>query len=163
MENQDLTDLQLMSAEDFELIQTEHERLHRYISNLEETCIHLQDGLTCNSCDREKRASCHGRVPSFLYVLHELAEKHFYHEEFIMVKRLQSDQSNDYFEKHKRAHKLVLDAFHQAIIEADAHYEHGKIAEAYKSLHAKVMHELKTHANEYDDPFIKSMLKNLKL
>ncbi|HAE99973.1 MAG TPA: hypothetical protein DCO68_09150 [Methylophilaceae bacterium] len=159
MKNRELTDLQLMSTEDLELMQTEHERLHRYITNLEETCIHLQDNLNCSSCDKEKRASCHGRVPSFLYVLHELTEKHFYHEEFIMAKRLQPDQSNSYFEKHKHAHKLVLDAFHQAIIEADANYELGKIAEAYKSLYAKVMHELKTHAYEFDDPFIKSMIE----
>jgi hypothetical protein len=162
VENKDTAALLLISAEDIELIRSEHERLHRYLTNIEDTCIHLNDNLDCSACDKEKRASCHGRLPSFLYVLHDITEKHFQHEEFIMEKRLTLGQQSNYYDKHCQAHTQILDALHQAIVESDANYEQGKIANAYKCLYDKVSHEMDTHTREFDDPFLQSVTKSNK-
>lgn len=147
-----------INDEDYALLEAEHERLHQYLLDLEDTCAHLSSPRDCSLCDPDLAAACAGRMPSFLHDLLDMTEKHFFHEEAVMVEMLNHDNNNEHLKAHRRAHMQILQATHQAIREASELNKQGETAQAYRLLFTKMTKLLNEHTSIFDMPFVESYI-----
>jgi hypothetical protein len=147
-----------INYDDYALLEAEHERLNQYFLDLEDTCAHLNDLRDCGFCDPEITSACAGRMPSFLHDLLDMTEKHFFHEETIMIKMLNHDNNNEHLKAHRRAHMQILQATHLAIGEANTLNRQGETAQAYRLLFTKMTQLLNEHTSIFDMPFVDAYL-----
>ena len=145
-----------LSPDDYILIEREHEQLERFLSDIEDTCWHLDNQLGCNSCDSLKFASCYGRLPSFLHDLTEITYKHFSHEESIMLNRPHVTEEYEYFRVHRQAHINIMLALKEIAGECASLLQQRIIANGYRQLYQKVSNLFEDHDHSFDDPFIRS-------
>lgn len=146
-----------ISADDYKLIREEHERLDRFLQDLRDTCCNLDNQLDCNSCSREKFASCHGRMYSFLYDLLDITDKHFYNEESIMLSRPHISEEYEYFRLHRQAHFNIMRSLKSIVDDCASLDERGITAEGYRQLYEKISTLFEEHGRLFDDPFIQSV------
>ena len=147
-----------ISDEDYALLEAEHERLNQYLLDLEDTCAHLSGLRDCGLCDPDLAAACAGRMPSFLHDLLDMTEKHFFHEEAVMVQMLNHDNNNEHLKAHRRAHMQILRATHQVISEASELNRQGETSQAYRLLFTKMTKLLNEHTSIFDMPFVESYI-----
>lgn len=147
-----------LTPDDYVVLEKEHARLERFLSDIEDTCWHLDNKLNCHGCGSLKFASCYGRLPSFLHDLSEITNKHFAHEESIMLARPHVTEDYEYFRAHRQAHIDIMVALRQIAGECTTLLNQGVIADGYRQLHQKVSHLFEDHEQAFDDPFIRSTL-----
>ncbi|MBI1175740.1 MAG: hypothetical protein GC139_10830 [Sideroxydans sp.] len=148
-----------LSPEDYRLIEDEHLRLHELLNNLRSTCCNLDSELGCQTCTREKMASCFGQLTSFFYNLINHSDNHFKHEEAIMLKRPEVTAEYEYFRDHRQAHHAIMKTLESIVSECMALNRQGNTAEGYRQLYNKVLELFREHDRAFDDPFIQSTRK----
>jgi len=145
-----------LAPEDYMLIEGEHLRLKGTINNLRRTCINLDTLRSCQSCSREKLATCQGRLASFFYNILDMSSNHFSHEEAIMRRRSPVTQEQDDFRDHQQAHRNILyelDALVRACTLLD---EKGNTADGYRQLHTNTSNLFEQHDRLFDASFIQA-------
>ena len=147
-----------LTPADYLLIEKEHERLKRLLQDLHDTSCNLDNLLSCQSCSKEQLASCRGHLPSFFHDLINLAGKHFYHEESIMLSRPGVTEEYEYFRNHRQAHTNIMRELNSIISECSSLDKMGKTDESYRQLFKKVSDLFEEHDRSFDDPFIQSTL-----
>lgn len=147
-----------INEDDYALLEAEHERLNQYLLDLEDTCAHLSGLRDCGLCDPEIASACAGRMPSFLHDLLDMTEKHFFHEEAIMIEMLNHDNNNEHLKTHRRAHMQILQATHQVIGEANTLNRQGETAQAYRLLFTTMTKLLNEHTSIFDMPFVEAYI-----
>ncbi|HEY3299711.1 MAG TPA: hemerythrin domain-containing protein [Methylophilaceae bacterium] len=147
-----------INEDDYALLEAEHERLNQYLLDLEDTCAHLSGLRDCGLCDPEIASACAGRMPSFLHDLLDMTEKHFFHEEAIMIEMLNHDNNNEHLRAHRRAHMQILQATHQLIGEANTLNRQGETAQAYRLLFTTMTKLLNEHTSIFDMPFVEAYI-----
>jgi hemerythrin len=145
-----------LAAADYLLIEKEHALLERFLGDLRDTCCNLDNLLNCQSCGNEKLASCRGRWPSFAHDIVELAGKHFYHEESIMLGRQHVTEEYEYFRIHHQAHVDVMQKLYALLDECSLLDEQGNTDESYRQFYKQLTDLLEEHDHCFDDPFIQS-------
>jgi hemerythrin len=145
-----------LSAADYHLIEKEHAQLERFLSDLDATCCNLNNSLDCQHCGTGKLASCRGRLPSFMHHVVELADKHFYHEESIMLSRPNVTEDYSYFRIHQQAHEDIMKKLIALRGECALLDSRGNTAEGYRQFYKNLSHLLEEHDRNFDDPFIQS-------
>lgn len=145
-----------LSPDDYVLIESEHAKLEKFLSDIEDTCLHLDSRLNCESCSSLKFASCYGRLPSFLYDLAEITDQHFYHEESIMLSRPHVTEEYEYFRVHRQAHVNIILALKEIAGECASLLKQRVIADGYRKLYQKVSDLFEDHERSFDAPFIRS-------
>jgi len=145
-----------LTPADYLLIEEEHAALEGLLSDLHDTCCNLDSLLSCESCSSEKLASCQGRLPSFSFDLIELAGRHFYHEESIMLSRPHVTEEYEYFRAHRQAHANIMRGLTVAVNACAALGKDGNTAEGYRQFCQKTSELLEEHNRAFDDPFIQS-------
>lgn len=139
-----------ISPEDCMLLEEEHKQLDKYLSDIRETCINLENQLDCRSCGSEKHASCRGRFPSFLYRLLETTSKHYSHEEAVMLGGMHVAEKYEYFRMHRQAHVDTMIALKLIAEACDALEDKALTAEAYRQLYKKIINLFEEHSHTFD-------------
>ena len=145
-----------LAPADYLLIEKEHAQLERFLYDIRDTCCNLDNLLNCQSCSSEKLASCRGRLPSFLHDVIELADKHFYHEETIMLSRPHITEEYEYFRIHHQAHEDIMKKLIALRGESSSLDKQGNTAEGYRLFYKKLSDLLEEHDRSFDDPFVQS-------
>lgn len=146
-----------LSANDHHLIDQEHELLAKFLNDLRDTCANLDNQKGCDACSKEKFASCHGRMYSFLYDLLEISAKHFNHEEMVMLKSATTD--SEYFRAHQKDHMKIMSSLKEIVDTCATLDQQGITAEGYRRLYKTISNLFKNHNFSFDEPFIKSTLQ----
>lgn len=149
-----------LSSEDYILLEEEHKQLGKYLSDIRDTCINLENHLDCQGCGREKHASCRGRFPSFLYRLLETTSKHYSHEEAVLLAGLHVAEKYGYFQVHRQAHIDTIKAVKVVAEACDALEDRALTAEAYRQLYQKIGNLFEEHTHTFDVSFIKPAKKH---
>jgi len=145
-----------LAPEDYQLIEGEHLRLHGLLNNLHNTCCNLDNQLSCQSCGREKMASCQGQLTCFIYNLTYLTDSHFHNEEFIMRHWPYVTEEYENFLKHQNAHADIMDELQKIVSECASLNKSVDVSEGYRQLYKRMSELLKDHDRLFDDPFIQS-------
>ncbi len=138
-----------LDDEDLRLIEHEHARLELILRHLLDTCSELADARSCEGCEREKRAACQGRLPSFLHDLMDFVAEHFEHEETIMREKL-GHASDDDLRRHRAAHAALLRDMSDMVAACTAQNNQGNTVQALRDLHDWVRTRFAEHARHYD-------------
>jgi hemerythrin len=147
-----------LAPADYSMIEKEHARLNRFLSDLRDTCCNLDNQLGCQSCSSEKLASCRGRLPSFFFDIIDLVGKHFYNEESIMLSRPHVTVEYEYFRIHRQAHAKIMQELNAIVGESFSLAKQGNLSEGYRQFYKKVSVLLEEHDRSFDDPFIQSTI-----
>ena len=147
-----------LAAEDYQLIEAEHARLHELLDNLRATCLNLDNELNCGSCDSEKQAACLGQLTSSFHNLIYITDSHFAHEEDIMRKWPYIGEQSGQFDRHRQAHAGIMTALRKTVDDCSILSQQGATAESYRLLYRRMSKLLEEHARLFDDPFIHSTM-----
>lgn len=147
--------IQNLSPHDFMEIKEEHIRLNESLSLLCTTCHNIGNELDCQSCSREKLATCQGRLVSFFYNVINFSTTHFKHEESIMLRQSGVTKDDEDYRRHQQAHIDMLNALNEIISECDVLDARGKTAEAYRNLCNKMSEQFKEHDRVFDGIYLK--------
>ncbi len=147
--------VQNLNPEDLMQISEEHVRLGDSLELLCTTCHNLDNQLDCRSCNREKLASCQGRLVSFFYNVVNFSSTHFKQEEFIMLRQSGVTKDDEDFRRHQQAHSNMLNALYEIISECDLLDARGKTAEAYRNLCSRMSETFKEHDRMFDGIYLK--------
>ncbi len=145
-----------LTPADYLLIEKEHTQLEKFLHDIRDTCCNLDNALTCQSCSAGKLASCRGLLPSYLHDVIDLAEKHFDHEEAIMLSRPHVTEDYGYFRTHHQAHEDILKKLIALRGESLSLDGQGRTDEGYRQFYKKLSDILEEHDRSFDDPFIQS-------
>jgi hemerythrin len=145
-----------ITPEDYVLIEEAHLRLHSCMDNLRSTCCNLDNQRNCQSCTREKVATCQGRLVSFFHNMVEISTSHFDHEEAIMLGRPHVTKEYEDFRLHQQAHKDILRELNTIVSECASLNLRGETAEGYRQLYWRMSDLFERHDRLFDDPFYKS-------
>lgn len=149
-------EIKTLTPEELQLIEDEHLRLHYSLENLRSTCRNLDNQHSCESCTREKIATCQGRLVSFFHNIVNITTNHFNHEESIMLRLSLVTQEHGDFRSHQQAHNSILDELKAKVSQCALLDAHGHTSEAYRQLHKTMSELLEEHARLLDGPFIQS-------
>jgi hemerythrin len=147
-----------LSDADYLVIKKEHKQLEQYLNDLHDACAcsHLYRSPDCRTCAQAKQNSCLGRLPSFLFHIIELAEKHFDHEEKIMLSRPHITNEYEYFSYHHQAHVNLMLRLQALSDEYLSMRNESYIGEIYRHFYEKITDMFEEHDRLFDDPFIES-------
>jgi hypothetical protein len=143
-----------LTTADYLVIKKEHKELEKYLIDLREACA--CSDLKCQTCAQAKQASCLGRLPSFLFHIVELAEKHFDHEEKIMLSRPHITNECEYFSFHHEAHVNLMLRLQALSYEYLSMRKENYIGEIYRRFYEKITDMFEEHDRLFDNPFIES-------
>lgn len=142
--------LKNLSPEDFNEIHEEHLRLNSSLRLLCTTCHNLNNELDCQSCDRQKWATCQGRLISFFYNVINFSSNHFKHEESIMLRQASATKDDDDYLRHRQAHVDMLTAIEVIISDCALLDAAGKTDEAYRQLCKRMSAQFQDHDRMFD-------------
>jgi hemerythrin len=147
-----------LTPADYLVIEKEHKLLEKYLNNLRDACVcsNLDKLPDCKVCENEKRSSCLGRLPSFLFHIIDLAGMHFDDEETIMLSRPNVTKDYEYFRTHKQAHADIMQKLQALVDECLTLKNKDNVAEIYIQLYEKISDLFEEHDRLFDDPFIES-------
>ena len=147
-----------LPLEDYLIIEKEHQLLEKYLTNLRDACdcSNLDKLPNYKICDVEKRSSCLGRLPSFLFHIIELAGMHFNDEETIMLSRPNVTWENEYFRAHQQAHTDIMQKLNELVEECLSVKNNSNVAETYVRLYETISDLFEKHDRFFDNPFIES-------
>ncbi len=147
-----------LGAEDYLVIANEHALLEKFLDDLREACAccKLGEQASCTTCDPEKRASCQGRLPSFLYYVIDLAAKHFDHEEKIMLSRPHVTKDYEYFRLHHQAHVEIMQKLNALVDQCFSLDKNTDTGSVYRQFHQTLSELFTQHDQAFDDPCIDS-------
>ena len=145
-----------LTPADYHLIETEHLRLKKFLNDLRETCCNLDNLLGCETCSGEKLASCRGRLPSFFVDIIDLIDKHFQHEEAIMLSRPHVTEDYAFYRLHNQAHAKILLELNAIIRRCHTINKRENTADAYRQFYNSLAQLFEEHDRAFDDPFIQS-------
>jgi hemerythrin len=150
-----------LAPSDYAMIKNEHQQLEKYLVDFHDACAcSLKPDSDEPICAKEQQTSCHGRMPSFLFHIIDLAGRHFDHEESIMLSRPNIGENNDYFRVHRQAH---LDIMKTLQVLADNYFtvsDKTSAAEVYRLFYGKIAGIFNENDRQFDDPFIESTKQN---
>lgn len=146
--------IQNLSTEDFVEIIGENNRLNEFLNLLCATCHNIGNQLDCQSCDREKLATCQGRLVSFFYNVVNFSTNHFKQEESIMLRQFGVTKDDEDYRRHQQAHIGMLNALNEIISECDVLDARGKTAEAYRNLCNRMSEQFKEHDCMFDSIYL---------
>jgi hemerythrin len=147
--------LQNLSPQDFMEISEEHVRLNESLQLLCTTCHNIDNRLDCQSCNREKLATCQGRLVSFFYNVVNFSTSHFKREEAIMLRQAGVTKDDEDFQRHQQAHINMLEALNEIISECDLLDARGKTADAYRNLCNRMSEQFKEHDRMFDGIYLR--------
>lgn len=144
-----------LSASERQLIEAEHARLETFLSELRETCCAFDDTKECQHCDREKIATCRGRLISFTYDFLDFVVEHFENEEKIMSKIFSALDPASVFHHHQEHIKLVrtIEGLMHALSDMS---KQGHTAVAIREFHARATAMFDEHARTFDAALLQS-------
>ena len=99
-------DFRELSAVERQQIENEHAHLEQFLWELHEACCEFDSLKECHGCDKEKFASCQGRLISFEYVFIDFVIRHFENEEKIMIE-ITSEKKNLNIPNERTLHNKV--------------------------------------------------------
>ena len=143
-----------LTTADYLIIKNEHKELGKYLIDLRDACA-CRD-LKCQTCAQAKQAACLGRLPSFLFHIVELSEKHFDHEEKIMLNRPNNTNECEYFSYHHEAHVNLMLRLQALSYEYLSMKNENYIGEIYRLFYEKITDMFEEHDHLFDNPFIES-------
>lgn len=135
-------------------IEAEHKQLDVFLDDLRDTCCNLDNNADCGTCLNETHACCHGRLPSFIHDLREICEKHFEHEELLLLAKSQSAEPYEYYLAHKQAHAEIMQMLKSMQTECTSLNRQGLTAQGYRLLYRKVSSLFDEHNRLFDDRYI---------
>lgn len=147
--------LQNLSSQDFMEISEDHVRLNDTLNLLCTTCHHIDNLLDCQSCSREKLATCQGRLVSFFYNVINFSTTHFKQEESIMLRQAGVTKDDDDYRRHQQAHVNIINALNGIISECDLLDAKGKTADAYRNFCSRMSDQFKEHDRLFDGIYLK--------
>ena len=136
---------------DRRMIDEDHERLERFIRDLHDTCAELESADDCGDCDRERVASCQGRLTSFLYDFLDIMDNHFETEEKLMEACLTTPEQREYVHGHKAAHEKLRREVKVLLRELAEMNKQGSTMMAIRQFYRQVAVMFGNHAHEFDD------------
>lgn len=143
-------DLRKLSVIESQQIEDEHMRLKHFLQDLRETCCKF-DGLEdCAGCDREKIASCQGRLFSFEQDFLDLVVTHFENEEKIMAAISLAEDTNEHFRLHQKEHAKLLQEMQTLMQKVLVMSRQGYTATAIREFHSKVAESFFEHVRTFD-------------
>jgi len=147
-----------LAPADYLVIEQEHKLLEKYLNDLRNACYcsNLDKVPDCQACDHEKQTSCQGRLASFLFCLINLTDKHFEHEEAIMLSRPHVTADNEYFRLHHEAHHNLMRKLHALTDECFSLRNNSNPAEIYRQFNKTLSDLFEEHDRNFDDPFLQS-------
>lgn len=150
--------IKALSPADYLIIEKEHALLGKFLNDLRNACACCNwDKLPdCQSCDTEKKASCQGRLPSFLFYVIDLAAKHFDHEEKIMLNRPHVTKEYEYFRAHRQAHADIIQKLNTLVDKCFSLDNQSNTAEIYRQFYKELSDLFEEHDRTFDDPFLQS-------
>jgi hemerythrin len=151
--------MEAFALKDRHQMEMEHKQLDRFLEDLRDTCRNLDSDGVCSSCPNELLACCRGRLPSFVYDLLEICEKHFEHEESLLSTKSHLAESYEYVLTHQQAHAEILQALKSMQIECQKLNQHGLTAQGYRLLFHTVSSLFDEHARLFDDHYINPAAK----
>jgi hemerythrin len=143
-----------LTTVDYLVIKKEHMELEKYLIDLHDACA--CSDLNYRTCAQANQASCLGRLPSFLFHIIELAEKHFDHEDKIMLSRPQITNECEYFSYHHQAHVNLMLRLQALSYEYLSMKNENYIAKIYRHFYEKITDMFEEHDRLFDNPFIES-------
>ena len=145
-----------LQPSDLELISRDHKLIELFLEDLGETCVNLDNQLSCDNCGKAKHASCNGRIHSFLHDLLDINDKHFAHEETIMLHRPNVTEESLRFRAHRHAHGYLMEDLKELVRACRVLMAKGQTDQAYRLLYTSYTEIIEAHNNNFDDPFIQS-------
>ena len=139
-----------LSASERQLIEAEHARLGSFLRELRETCCIFDDTKECQQCDREKIASCQGRLISFTYDFLDFVVEHFEHEEKIMSEIFSTQDSGSGFHRHHQEHIKLVRAMEGLMHAYSDLSKQGHTAVAIREFHAHASAMFDEHSRAFD-------------
>jgi hemerythrin len=159
---QPLQGIGTFDLEERQQMEFEHNQLARFLHDLRDTCSNLDGEIDCNSCQSESLGSCRGRLPSFIYDLMDICEKHFDHEESLLSTKFHQAESDEYFLAHKQAHEDILRVLKSKLIECKELNQYGQTAQGYRLLYHTVSNLFSEHARLFDDLYASQVDKHTR-
>ncbi|MDZ4140535.1 MAG: hypothetical protein U1C48_00880 [Methylotenera sp.] len=143
-------------------IEDEHVRLNQFLQNLRETCDEFYSLEGCQSCDREKIASCQGRLISFEHVFLDFLIEHFKNEEKIMAGIFNNQDTNEHFLLHQQEHDNLLREMDNLMHKLSNMSERGQTVVAIREFHHRVMELFGEHFRNFDDYLLHKPMSDKK-
>lgn len=134
------------------ITQNEQSPLNTILGDLYETCLNLDNELSCNTCESGKVASCRGRFPSFLYRLLDTIDTHYINEQSIKFARPNVTKEKQYLRTHHQAHNDVIKAIELTVAESHILEQQALTAKGYRLMYQKISYLLKEHNRSFDKP-----------
>lgn len=140
-----------LSPADRHLIENDHARLERFLSDLRDTCSHFMSAEGCNKCGFEKVATCKGRLPSYFYDFYDLVSEHCENEEFIMSKLPHSELLEEFLRLHKEDHARLMRELKILIQESTMLVNQGNVAVSIRQFYQLINDSFSAHAHCFDN------------
>lgn len=139
-----------LSASERQMIEGEHARLEKFLGDLRTTCCNFDLVADCQSCAREKIASCHGQLVSFTHDFLELVIEHCENEEDIMSEVFIAHQSHTSFLHHRQEHVKLVRSMESLMLALPGKSRQGHTAAALREFHARATEAFSKHSREFD-------------
>lgn len=144
-------DFRELTAVERQLIENEHAHLEQFLWELHEACCEFDSLKECHGCDKEKFASCQGRLISFEYVFIDFVIRHFENEEKIMSEICYTQNAKEFFHMHVQEHEKLLLEMESLMHKLSAESEQGFTAGAIRELYYRVAELFGKHASTFDN------------
>lgn len=151
-----------LSAIERQLIEAEHARLGAFLRELRETCCIFDDTKECQQCDREKIASCQGRLISFTYDFLDFVVEHFEHEEKIMAEISSAQDSASSFHHHHQEHIKLIRTMEGLMHAYSDMSKQGHTAVAIREFHAQASAMFEEHSRVFDAILLQPLEQRIK-
>lgn len=151
---QPANDLRKISAIKSQQIEDEHARLWQFLLDLRETCCKFESLEDCQVCEREKIASCQGRLFSFGQDFLDLVATHFENEEEIMEAVSRTPESNEHFRLHQKEHANLLKEMEALMHQVLSLSRESHTSQAIREFHAKTTEYFYAHGQTFDVHFV---------
>lgn len=118
----------------------------RHLEQIRETCPYVNIKHSCETCGREKLASCRGRLLSIQFYGIEIVESHFRQQEMSPIRHIH--QTTTYYQVAHEALVEKLEAINATSTELNRKL---CTAEAYRNLYAKTAVILAEHSRLFEE------------
>lgn len=148
--------IKLLAPIDLIEIEREHAELSSFLHELRSACACSKFNRlnNCDFCDHEKTSSCQGRLSSFMFYGLYLVDKHFDHEETIILNTLHVTKKNELFRLHQQAHDEILQKLITGTNEWSSVASSKNTPLIYSQFYKVFDNLLKEHDHKFDAPFV---------
>jgi hypothetical protein len=134
------------------VIHTEHLQFKRHLERIRETCLNIDKPGNCKMCDREKLASCRGRLASLQIYGIEIAEKYFTHSENVLLNQQESPVRHSQLKTYRAAHEALIEKLELINHHSTKLKNSQNTVDAYRNLYYQTAAVLKAHERLFKTP-----------